>query len=435
MDEKRNPSPEEIGVSRRTLLAVAGTAALAGCNGLPEFGNESEPTIRAHDLPDIESQGDPDPVVPESVPVDIAPEYFDTARDHVTTLLGELPTPLGSEEIPNGYVREQIVDAAADATTGLSDARDAPTGLAALTALQRARAEARYAAAGWAVVEQDLSADSLRSEYEQIVTEAKSERDDHEYVGNDPVRAALVHSRIEGMLDRVIESDEPRRAENRLLHVAEWGDTVGSAGAHLDDARHLDEQFTGSLPMDASMVEETLRGTAETLFADVRTNESDVPPEPTAEDWGIPELVIEELRQRVAYDATRIADTDGPASAVVDANRQLTRFQALEQLQTQVANNEIPDPQSAAAIREIRSTAHDALGTALAESSAPDLTRTAITNAGWRVAHADWELARYEGEIRVSRLDDTIADYIVATAIAQVAPSVASRTVEELKRA
>ena len=158
-------------------------------------------------------------------------------------------------------------------------------------------------------------------------------------------------------------------------------------------------------------------------------------PEPTAEDWGIPELVIEELRQRVAYDATRIADTDGPASAVVDANRQLTRFQALEQLQTQVANNEIPDPQSAAAIREIRSTAHDALGTALAESSAPDLTRTAITNAGWRVAHADWELARYEGEIRVSRLDDTIADYIVATAIAQVAPSVASRTVEELKRA
>lgn len=92
-------------------------------------------------------------------------------------------------------------------------------------------------------------------------------------------------------------------------------------------------------------------------------------------------------------------------------------------------------PQDAAAVREVRSTAYDTLEKALAESSAPDLTRTALTNAGWRVAHADWGLARYEGAITVSRLDETIADYIVATAIGRVAPSVAERTYETLEHA
>lgn len=434
MDEERVPKADRGQMTRRGLLAVAGTATLAGCNGLTEFGSETEPTIRAYDLPDIDHPENPKPVVAESVPVGIGQEYFDATRDMVTTLLADLPTPLGPEDIPNGYVREQVVDAAADATTRLSDARDEPTELTALMALQRARTKARFAAAGWAVVEQNRSVDTLQTEYQQIVSDAASERDNHEYVGSDPVRAALVHSRIEGLLDRVIKSDEPRGVENQLLHVAEWGDTVGFAQSHLDDARHLDEQFSESLPGDAGIVEETLTEAAETLFADVRSSISDVPAEPTAEEWGIPELVIDELRHQFTYDATRIEDANGPASAVVDANRQLTRVQALKRLQERLDDDAVSRPQNAETVHEIRATAYDTLETALTESSAPDLTRTALTNASWRVAHADWDLSRYDGEITVSRLDSTIADYIVATAIGRVAPNVADRTVEVLER-
>lgn len=428
-------SPSTAGarrITRRGLLALAGTSALAGCTGLPELGGESEPTIRAYDLRGIDPGEDREPIVAESVPVEIASAHIDAARERTTTLLAALPTPFGPEEIPNGYVRERLVDAASNATTELGDARDASTEFAALTSLQRARAEARYAAAGWAVADEGLSADALRQEHEQVVADAESARESHTYVGDDPVRAALVHGRIERLLNHAIDSREPTRTEHELLAVAEWGETTESARAHLDDARHLDEQFTASLPANAGSVEERLTDAAETLFEEIRSRTSAVPPEPTAEEWGIPERAIGELRRDATYGVTRVADAIGPASAVVDANQQLTRFRALEQLQARVDEGSIPDPESAEAVREVRSAAYDALNAALEESSVPALTRTAITGAAWRVSNADWELSRYEGEFPISRLDSTVADYLVAAAVAEAAPTVAERTAETL---
>ena len=419
--------------TRRGLLAVAGATALAGCTDLSEFGGGNDPTISAYDLREIDPGDDPEPVIPESVPVDIAPAQFDAARNRVTSLLAELPTPLGPEEIPNGHVRRHLLDAATAATNGLDDARDAPTALAALTSLRRARSEARYAAAGWAVADRDLSADPLEQEYEAVVSEAQSARNAHEYVGTDPVRAALVHSRIEELLDRAAESEEPRGDGSHLLSVAEWGETTESARAHLDDARHLDAQFADSLPANPGSVEATLTEAAETLLADIRSRTSALPPEPTADEWGIPERAIADLRRDAAYGITRLSDAAGPASAVVDANRQRTRFRALARLQERVAAGDVPDPESAEAVREIRGTASDALEAALAESSTPELTRTAITGAAWRVANADWAISQHEGEISPSQLDLDVADYVIATAVGRAAPAVTERTVEALE--
>ena len=435
MNRKSASTTEQGRVTRRGLLALAGTSVLAGCNGLAGLGGGEDSTIRAYDLPDIDPNRDPEPTIPESVPVDIAPDYFDVARDRVTTLLAELPMPLGPEDIPNGYIRTQLADAATDATAGLNDARNARTELVALGALQQARAEARYAAAGWAVADRDLSVGPNQQEYRQVVSEARSVRDAHEYVGTDPVRAALVHGRIEDMLERVIDSRAPATEENHLLYVAEWGETAESARAHLADARHLDDQFAASLPADAGTVEETLTEAAETLLADVRSSRSGLPPEPTAEEWDVPEWVIGDLRREADDGVTRIADANGPASAVIDANRRLTQFRALDRLQERIDAGELSRPQSAEAVREIRSTAYDALKAALAESPAPELTRTAVTSAAWRVASTDWELAKYEGEINVSRLDANIADYVIATAIGRVAPDVSRQTVATLGRA
>jgi len=120
MTEQRPSMTERPRMTRRGLLALAGVSVLAGCNGLTGLGSENEPTIQAYDLPDIDSETDPEPAVPESVPVAIDADYLDAARNRVTTLLAALPTPLGPEEIPNGYIRMQLADAATDATTGYS---------------------------------------------------------------------------------------------------------------------------------------------------------------------------------------------------------------------------------------------------------------------------------------------------------------------------
>jgi hypothetical protein len=421
-------------MTRRGVLALGVTSALAGCSGLAGLDGGNEPTVRAADLPDIDVDGWPEPLVPESVPVEIADSHFGAARNRVTTLLAELPTPLGPADIPNGYIREQLSSAGGAATDGLDDARDAPTELVALDALQRARAEARYAAAGWEVADSSLSVDPLRQERRQTVSEARSVRDGHEYVGVDPVRATLVHARIEDALTRAIHSRVPSRNEGQLLSVAEWGETAETARAQLDDARHLDEQFTSSLPDDASTVEETLVDAAETVLADVRSREAELPPEPTAEAWDIPERVVGDLHQEADDGLTRLADANGPASALVETNRRLTQFEALHIVQERIDDDGLSRPGSAEALREVRTTARDTLEAALAESPAPELTRTAVTSAAWRIAGADRALTRYEGDIPVSRLDSEIVDYSIATAIGQAAPDVSGQIIETLER-
>ncbi|WP_181685544.1 hypothetical protein [Halorhabdus salina] len=432
MRENSSSTTEWGRITRRGLLAVVGTSLFAGCTRLGGLGDGGQQTIHADDLL-ADPDEDPKPVVSESVPVDIAPDHRNGARSRVRTLLGQLPRPLGPDDIPNGYLREHLSDAASNAATGLDDAGNAPTGLAALTSLQQARVAARYAAAGWGVADRDLTAEPFQREYRQVVSEARSLRDGYEYLGSDPVRAALVHERIEDMLEQVIDSQVPGEKQD-LLHVAEWGETAESARVHLADARHLSKQFTASLPADAGTLEEALTEAAETLLTAVRSRRAELPPGLTAEEWGILERAIDDLRGDVDDGIAQIGDANGPASAVVNANRRLTEFQALDRLEGRIDDGKPPRLESAEAVRKLRSTAIDAIEAALAESSVPELTRTALKNAVWRVVATDRRLARHEGPIDVSYLEIHAPDYRIATAIARAAPAVSRQTVETLDR-
>lgn len=420
-------------VTRRGLLALAGASAVAGCAAIEGLAG-GEPRIRAHELPDLDPDDEFVPPVRPSVPVEVAPAHFASARTRVTDLLAELPTPLGPAAIPNGYVRRQIQEAAAAATSGLDDALEAPTELVALRSLRRAREEARFAAAGWAFADRGLSVETLRREHRRAVSAAESAREAHEYRGATPVRAALVHARIEETLARAADDSVRGGAEGRLLTVAEWGRAAESARAHLEDARHLDEQFGASLPADAADVAGRLRGAAEQLLADVRARRRDLPPEPTAEEWDLPQIVVDDLRFEADSGVTRVDEAVGLASAVVDATEQLAQFRALDRVRERLASGDLSSPESAAAVRAARDGAYDALAAALAESPAPELARTVVTDVGWRVASADRELSRAEGTVSPARLDDVVADYAVATAVARATPAATRRTVEALGR-
>jgi len=423
-------------MTRRGLLAAVGVSAVAGCSSIDGLSGGTEPTIRAYDLPDIDGESVPEPVVPPSVPVDIDPAYLARTRDRVTGLLAELPMPLGGAEIPNGHVRKHLTDAADIATDSLDDARTARTGLMALRALRDAREHARYAAAGWAVAESGLSVDPLRREHGQVVADARSVWDDHEHVGTDPVRAALVHARIEEGLDRATDTSQPRTGhEGDLLTVATWGETAEGARAHLDDARHFDEQFTASLPDDAGTVEGVLTRAAESLLADARSRRTELPPEPTAEDWGFEEQVVGDLRRQSDHGPDSVADTHGPASAVVDLTARLARFRALDRVRDRIDAGEISRAESADAVRRARTTAYDAFDAAFEASPAPDLARTVLSDVSWRVTSADRELDRYQGEVSPARLYDVVEDYVIATAVARATPAACRQTVDALDAA
>jgi hypothetical protein len=351
-------------------------------------------------------------------------------------LLSELPTPTGPDDIPNGHVRQHLTDAADEATTALDSARTARTELQAVESMGEAREQARYAAAGWAMATEGLAVESLREEHEQIVSDAHSFWADHEYVGTDPVRAALVHGRIEDGFEYVAAMEGPRlHGEGELLTVAEWGETVESARVTLSDVEHFDEQFSTSLPGDVGTVQDVLTAGAESLIADVRSRRTELPPEPTAEEWGVAEEVVSDLRRNLDHSAQTLNQIGGPASAVVEATGRLASFRALANVQDRIEVGEIGSVESASELREIRRAAHDALEEALVESADVDLARTVLSDVSWRVTHADQQVGRIERDVRPERLDDVVGDYIVATAIARATPAACQQTVDALHNA
>lgn len=423
-------------VTRRGLLAAVGVSAVAGCSSIDGLSGGTEPTIRAYDLPDVDGESVPEPVVAPSVPVDVDPAYVAEMRDRVTGLLAELPIPLSGAHVPNGHVRKHLTDAADTATDGLDDARTARTDLVALQALRDAREDARYAAAGWAVVESDLSVDPLRREHRQVVADARTVGDGHEHVGTDPVRAAVVHARIERALGRATDASQPRTEhEGDLLTVATWGETAERVRAYLDDARHLDEQFTASLPDDAGTVEGVLTRAAESLLADARSRRTELPPEPTARDWGLEEHLLSDLRRQADHGPDSVADAHGPASAVVDVTARLARFRALDRVRDSIDAGEISRAESADAVRRARTAAYDAFDAAFEASPAPDLARPILSDVSWRVTGADRELGRYRGEVSPAQLDGVMEDYVIATAVARATPTACQQTVDALDAA
>lgn len=419
--------------TRRAFLLAAGTAALAGCS---ELGARSDDDgeIPPTRLPDVPDEGDSEPIVVDDVPVAIEREHLDEAAARAEALLGTVPIPLGPAEVPNGHVREELLTAADAATDRLDDARSAATRLSAMRSLRRARAEARYAAAGWAFVANGRTEAELRGERRGTARDAERFRSNHEYVGDDPVRAAVVHATVEGTIRRVVEDRGPSTgaAPGALLRVAEWGGHAESGRASLDDSRYLYDRFGASLPDDAASVAPTLEAAAESLTEDLRARRESLPPEPTASS-GDP---VDRLRYRLRRDAeshARNAPDGPPASTVVDATAALAARLAYDRLLDRIDDGERFRAESGADVRERRAAALASIRTALEGSPSPDLARKPLASAARLVTYGDDELARYRRSVRPARLDSPIRRYVTATLRARSVPAACERVLEALE--
>lgn len=424
----------ERAVTRRGALAAIGTTLFAGCSELNRSGNSSQETIPSTRFPDVDNNGDVNPIVVESIPVEIERTKLTEATQRVTDLLGELPVPFGPEDIPNGYVRQQLLNAADDATAFVKDARRAQTRLSAFQSLREARSRARYAATGQAFAAGETTKADLEVEYQEAVSEARSVQEDHEYLGTDPVDAVLIHARIEHNIDYVLTTRTPvaRGESGPLLTAAGWGEYAESAGATIADSRYLYKQFLSDLPDDARIVEESLTTASELLVDDLRDRRNELPSEPTDKD----NELVWRLRHQLWSDADasveQATDAAGPASAVLTTMTGLTAFLAFNRVQDRINDGEEFRVQEAIDIQEARSQAHDAIRSALKESPRSDLARPVLADAAVTVAFADEELARHQGNVRLAQLDDPIRRYTAATARARSVPTACQRVLDTI---
>lgn len=426
---------DDRATTRRGLLAAGGLCLTGGCaTSLPLSGGDAH--LSAHDLPRLDPDEERHPPVRVAVPVDVAAEHVAAHRDRVRELLAVLPTPLGPDEIPNGAVRERLLDAAATATDRLDDARRAETELLALSRLGRAREEARYAAAGWRFIEDEVAVPDLYSELQTVTTRATDVLASHEYVGDDPVRAAVVHAQIERTLEAATRDDQLGNADDGVLEAAEVAGAAERATAHLADGRHLAAQFAASLPDDTGSIEDRLVDAGETLAGRVRSKALEVPPEPSQErDWGPGEYAVDDLRFDLNADGRPTDDWRRPGERIAEAHRWLVTFRAIRWIDRRRTDGELDTVTSAADVREVRRSAYDAVETAATETPALSLSREPLRDAGYHLLAGDRAVARAPGSGRIDadRLDDAVTEYVVATALARSVPGTCREVVRTLR--
>ena len=421
--------------TRRGFLVAIGATLLAGCSELDQFSDASSELISSHRLPNAVEDGDAEPIVVDTVPVDIERDRLTETGQRVSALLGTLPVPFGPGDIPNGHIRRQLVNAANDASTHVENARTAQNRLLAFQSLRQARKDARYAAAGWAFVERDLTEETVRTEHQQAVSTAQSFQADHEYVGTDPIDAALVHARIEQNLDAVLIEQSPPSYGNSgpLLTVAEWGEQAESATALVADSRYLYDRFTSSLPTDAGTVEATLRTTVETVVGDLRNRREELPAEPTEDDHELVWRLRYRLHDAAESSVAHRTRTNGPASALLTATKGLTNFLAYDRLRKRINDGEEFSVEGASTVRERRSQALEAIQTALNRSPRPALARPLLADEATTIAFADEELSRYCGDVGLARLNDPVRRYIAATMRARSVPTANQQVLNALE--
>lgn len=416
--------------TRRGFLA-AGGALIAGCSGLGSQGRGAEPVSSAR-LPDgVESAT---PIVVETLPVRIRTGELRQRRDRVTGLLSRLPLPVAGTDIPNGYIREHVTEAATDATAALDDARTAPNRYQALLQLRRARARARYAAAGWETIDGSGTEKRLRRRHESAVSDASALRTGHEYVGTDPVEATVVHATIERNLHTVLENRGPsiHGVEGSVLEVAEWGEYAERAQALVGDTQYIYDRFTSRLPGDVASIDRQLAAARTTLGETLRGKRDALPAEADTSDSGQVSHLLYRLRSDAEQHTDRVSSSDRPASGILTATEGLATFAGFEELQARIDDGATIDVETASDVRQARTEALTSIRTALRDSPRPLLARTVLADPAARVAFADERLARYHGSIRPTRLDDPVREYLSATVRATGVPEACRQVTDAL---
>lgn len=410
--------------TRRGALALAGAVALAGCGdlGLPGTGG---PTL---DGSAVSAAVDgPDPRVPETFPVRLEEAELSGSRDRARGLLEDVPTPLGPDEVPNGVVRERMGREVDDANEQLSRVTDAESLREGFAAARSARESAMTASATWRATDGTLTRGDVEAETGGLRADLSDLRDRVRYVGDDPVRATVVHAALEELLRRAASHlerpDHRHRETDGVLGVGELAGRHEQVRALVGDAEHLYGRFLDSLDERRELGDRLERAATEST-EELRSAAAD---RSIARDREVSDYVdrdVEDTPARWALDdladdlsfhlEEREAVADRPARALVVAADGFAALGAFDAVRNDVSEGKLYEVEDAGDVRVRRRDAVTAIVSAGDSPAEPELVAEVLPRLGNEVAYGDERLSERDGEIEAESLARPVAQYVIA---------------------
>ena len=423
---------------RRLLSGVAASAlgALAGCS--TQFFEESPPTMAGADLR-VATNGDA-PAVPETFPVDIEASFVETLRAGARSKLDSTPAPFDETEIPNGVIRERLNGEYDSALRSLRDASGAPTPYERLGHAARARTSAHEVQAAWAGIDGELTVPDLRESTAAMNRDLDAVASGHAYVGDDPIRAAVVHSEIERRLGGArrwlsISNREFAVAAETSLDLAEVATDIERARVDVTVGAYLFNRFRESLNAAADQ-RERLTNAREALKSRISDRGDPVPADGVDDATSLVDRDIEttagvhaleelawEVRSRLEQ-VQRADDESEPASDVVGAAVILTYIGAFDRLRGRIEGGDDIAVETAADVADLRTAAITAVeaagdvdrGQVLVDALRPRFAR--------EIEQVDRRLDDGRSEVRVVSVSRDAGGYAQVAALCSALPTV-----------
>lgn len=422
---------------RREFLALSGAAALsalAGCTDLlPGSGTE---TIDGDALAELASEDAP--TVPETLPVEIEASFVDEQRSAAESKLDDVPAPFDEAEIPNGVIRERLndeYDSARESIRGLSDASTAYERLGRAT---QARTSAHEVLIAWRAIDAEVAVSDLREERSAVREDVDAFASRWSYVGDDPVRAAVVHAEIERDVRGArnwlsFREGELERAEGRPLELADVAVDVERARIDVAVASHLLDRLRARVDGETDR-RDRLESAREELREQVRTRAdalpSEEPEDPTSlVDRDVDRTAGVQALSRIASDARRHlrgaaeGETDPSlATDVVVAARALVHLRAFEHLRERIEDGDDVAVESAADVEALRSDAVSAVEAAREADRGPMIADAILPRLAREIQWTDDRFERASGSIPVGSVARDASEYVVVAETCRAVP-------------
>ncbi|RLM56666.1 hypothetical protein DVK02_09230 [Halobellus sp. Atlit-31R] len=441
--------PSGAGPGRRRFLALSGTAGLAlvaGCaDRLPVVGEQRE-TIDGDALGSLAGDA---PSVPRTLPVDVGASVVDEHRAAARAKLAAVPAPFDEEAIPNGVIRERLNDRYESVRESLRRADDGPTPYTRLGGAKRARIEAHEVQAAWRAIDSDLTRSDLEAEVPPIRDAVEAFVAEWAYVGDDPVRAVVVHDQLEDAIRDAqnrtsIRPGEFSAAESRALKLGAIASALESARVDVAVASALFERFRESLDGSSDLrsrferVREELRSRARTAAESVPRERVDDPTSLVDRDIdrtaGIEALADlgRDARWRVEDDDN---ENDGPvlATGLLVVPRAIAYVRAYESLRERIEGGDDVAVESAEDVATIRADAVAAVEAAQETERGRLLVQSALPRYADRIRRVDDAFSRRSGRIQPGSVRHDVAEYVAVAEVCRALPDASAEVAAALR--